>query len=193
MQIVLASSSPYRRQLLERLGVAFDVSSPNVDETPGPAEDVRDLVLRLADAKADAVAKGRTGSIVIASDQVALEGGRTLGKPHTEERAIALLASVSGSSVTFLTSLLVLNTDTGARRRHVDETRVHFRRLGTEEIARYVAAERPLDCAGAIKSEGRGVLLFRGIETRDPSALIGLPLIELGNMLRGEGVDFFRS
>ncbi len=193
MRIVLASSSPYRRQLLERLGVAFDVASPNVDETPGPAEDPRDLVLRLAHAKAEAAAAGRAGSVVIASDQVAVEGGRTLGKPHTEERAITLLASVSGSSVTFLTSLLVLNTDTGTRHRHVDETRVHFRRLGTEEIARYVAAERPLDCAGAIKSEGRGVLLLRGIETRDPSALIGLPLIELGNMLRSEGVDFFRS
>ena len=193
MQIVLASSSRYRRELLERLDVAFDVARPDVDETPRPGEDARNLVSRLADAKADAVAEGRRGCIVIASDQVALEGARILGKPGTEERAIALLASLSERTVTFLTSLLVLNTDTGRRHRHLDETRVHFRRLQLDEIERYVAVERPLDCAGAIKSEGRGILLFRELATRDPTALIGLPLIELGRMLRAEGVTFFES
>ena len=193
MRIVLASSSPYRRQLLERLGVPFDVASPDVDETPGPGEDAHDLVLRLAHAKADAVAQGRSHCIVVASDQVAVEGARTLGKPGTPERAAALLASLSGRTVTFLTSLLVLNTRTGDRQGHIDETRLHFRDLTAEEIARYVAVERPLDCAGGIKSEGRGILLCREIATRDPTALIGLPLIELGRMLRAEGVAFFHA
>lgn len=193
MRIVLASSSPYRRQLLERLGIPFEVASPNVDETPGPAEAPRDLVLRLANAKADAVAAGRHPSIVVASDQVAVEGARTLGKPGTHERAVALLASLSGRTVSFLTSLLVLNTQTGNRQGYVDETRVHFRDLATEEIERYVASEQPLDCAGGIKSEGQGILLCRELVTRDPTALIGLPLIELGRMLRTEGVAFFRN
>ena len=191
MGIVLASSSPYRRQLLDRLGVPFEVASPDVDETPGPGEAARDLVLRLANAKADAVARGRPRSIVVASDQVAVEGARTLGKPGTHERAVALLASLSGRTVTFLTSLLVLNTQTGSRQGHIDETRVHFRELALEEIERYVSSEKPLDCAGGIKSEGQGILLCRELVTRDPTALIGLPLIELGRMLRAEGIVFF--
>lgn len=192
MRIVLASSSPYRRQLLERLGIPFDVASPNVDETPGAGEVPRDLVLRLANAKADAVAEGRPHTIVIASDQVAVDGDRTLGKPGTHERAVALLASLSGRTVTFLTSLLVLNTQTGNRQGHIDETHVHFRDLTEQEIERYVTSERPLDCAGGIKSEGQGILLCRELTTRDPTALIGLPLIELGRMLRAESVAFFR-
>ena len=175
MGIVLASSSPYRRQLLDRLGVPFEVASPDVDETPGSGEAARDLVLRLANAKADAVAEGRPRSIVVASD----------------ERAVALVGSLSGRTVTFLTSLLVLNTQTGNRQGHIDETRVHFRELTPEEIERYVASEKPLDCAGGIKSEGQGILLCRELVTRDPTALIGLPLIELGRMLRAEGVVFF--
>ena len=193
MGIVLASSSPYRRQLLDRLGLPFEVASPDVDETPGPAETPRDLVLRLANAKADAVAEARPRSIVVASDQVAVEGARTLGKPGTHERAVALLASLSGRTVTFLTSLLVLNTRTGNRQGHIDETRVHFHELAPAEIERYVASEQPLDCAGGIKSEGQGILLCRELVTRDPTALIGLPLIELGRMLRAEGVVFFQT
>lgn len=193
MRIVLASSSPYRRQLLDRLGIPFEVASPDIDETPVPGEDARDLVLRLANAKADTIAEGRPRAIVVASDQVAVEGARTLGKPGTHERAVALLASLSGRTVTFLTSLVVLNTRTGNRQGHIDETRVHFRELTSEEIERYVASERPLDCAGGIKSEGHGILLCRELVTRDPTALIGLPLIELGRMLRAEGVVFFRT
>ena len=190
MQIVLASSSRYRRQLLERFGIPFDVARPDVDETPKPGEAARDLVTRLADAKARAAGAHRPGCIVIASDQVAVEGERILGKPGTEERAVALLASLSGRTVTFLTSLLVWNTDTGTRHQHVDETHVRFRHLDAPEIEHYVASERPLDCAGAIKSEGRGILLLRELATRDPNALVGLPLIELGRMLRAEGVSF---
>ena len=186
--LVLASSSKYRRELLERLGLPFEAVVPGIDETPEPGEAPQHLTLRLALAKAQAVAERRRGCIVIASDQVASQGGRILGKPGTEANAVAMLESLSGRSVTFWTSLVVANAGGGPAHRHVDETRVFFRRLATEEIRHYVALERPLDCAGAIKSEGRGVLLFERMETEDPTALIGLPLIRLGAMLRAEGV-----
>ena len=193
MRIVLASSSRYRRGLLERLGLSFDVMAPNVDETQRPGEAPRDLVLRLAHAKADAAVTPGTRCIVIASDQVCEAGGRILGKPGTQEQAVATLASLSGRIVTFLTSLVVVNCSSGARHDYVDETYVHFRDIDLTEIRQYVDSELPLDCAGAIKSEGRGVLLFREVANKDPSALIGLPLIELGKMLRAEGVPLFRS
>ena len=193
MRIVLASSSRYRRGLLERLGLSFDVMAPNVDETRRPGEAPRDLVLRLAHAKANTAVTPGTRCIVIASDQVCVAGERILGKPATQEQAVATLASLSGRIVTFLTSLVVVNCSSGARHDYVDETYVHFRDVDLTEIRQYVASELPLDCAGAIKSEGRGVLLFREVANKDPSALIGLPLIELGNMLRAEGVPLFRS
>lgn len=188
MRLVLASSSKYRRLLLQRLGVPFEAVAPDIDEAPHPGEDAASLTMRLAAAKAQAVAGRRPGTIVVASDQVAAEGGRILGKPGDEAGAVAMLESVSGRCVAFLTSLVVTGAKGGPAHRHVDETRVFFRRLGKEEIRRYVALERPLDCAGAIKSEGRGVLLFERVETQDPTALIGLPLIRLGAMLRAEGV-----
>lgn len=188
VQLILASSSKYRRELLGRFGLPFEAVAPGVDETPEPGEAARQLALRLAAAKADAVARQRPGCIVIASDQVASQGGRIIGKPGTEANAVAMLEALSGQMVTFSTSLVVSNPAAGRTHRHVDETRVFFRRLETAEIRRYVALERPLDCAGAIKSEGRGVLLFERVETEDPTALIGLPLIRLGAMLRAEGV-----
>ncbi len=188
MQLILASSSKHRRELLRRLGIPFKTVSPNVDETPERGEAPSNLTMRLGLAKAQAVAGRRPGCIAIASDQVAAHSGRILGKPGTQANAVAMLESLSGRTVTFFTSLVVANADTGRTHRHVDETRVFFRRLDKEEIRRYVALERPLDCAGAIKSEGRGVLLLRRIETQDPTALIGLPLIRLGAMLRAEGV-----
>ena len=196
LRIVLASSSKYRRDLLRRLGLPFETDSPEVDETPLPGESPRDLVLRLAEAKAATVAARRDPCLVIASDQVAVDGDRIhgdriLGKPGTEEAAVAALASLSGREVTFLTSLVVVNTASGTKHRHIDETRVQFRELADEEIRRYVAVERPLDCAGAFKSEGRGALLLQRISCEDPAALIGLPLIRLGAMLRAEGVDLF--
>ena len=186
--LVLASSSKYRRELLGRLALPFEAVAPGIDETPEPGEAPQHLTLRLALAKAQVVAERRRGCIVIASDQVASQGGRILGKPGTEANAVAMLESLSGRSVTFWTSLVVANAGGGRTHRHVDETRIFFRRLAPEEIRRYVALERPLDCAGAIKSEGRGVLLFERMETEDPTALIGLPLIRLGAMLRAEGV-----
>ena len=187
MKIVLASSSRYRKELLGRLGIPFETIAPGIDETPRPGESPERLVLRLARAKA---ARGapRTGpAVVIASDQVAAAGARTLGKPGTAEIAVANLMSIAGSTVTFITSLVVVNTQ-GATHEHVDTTRVRMRDFSIDEARRYVELERPLDCAGAIKSEGRGVLLLDGIETNDPTALIGLPLIRLGAMLRAEGI-----
>lgn len=166
----------------------FEVVVPGVDEVPEPGEAAEHLTLRLAIAKAEAVARQRPGSIIIASDQVAFQRGRILGKPGTEANAVAMLQSLSGQRVTYSTSLVVANPAAGRMHRHVDETRIFFRRLETKEIRRYVALERPLDCAGAIKSEGRGVLLFQRMETEDATALIGLPLIRLGAMLRAEGV-----
>ena len=185
-KIVLASSSRYRRELLGRLGFPFETIAPEVDETPRPGESPRDLVLRLAKAKANA-ARGGDPTIIIGSDQVAALGNRMLGKPETVENAVANLMSMTGTTVTFMTSLVVVNTR-GGTQQHLDKTHVRLRELSIEEVRRYVELERPLDCAGAIKSEGRGILLLEKIETEDPTALIGLPLIRLGAMLRTEGV-----
>ena len=187
LNIFLASSSRYRKELLARLGFPFKTMAPEVDETPRPGELPQDLVLRLAKAKAASAARHSGPAIVIASDQVAAAGERTLGKPGTPEDAIANLMLMAGTTVTFLTSLVVVNTR-GATHQHVDRTRVRLRKLSIDEVRRYVELEQPLDCAGAIKSEGRGILLLDKIETEDPTALIGLPLIRLGAMLRAEGI-----
>ena len=187
MKTVLASSSRYRKELLDRLGFPFETMAPEVDETPRPGEFPQDLVLRLAKAKAASAARRSGPAIVIASDQVAAAGERTLGKPGTQEDAIADLMSMAGTTVTFFTSLIVVNTR-GAMHQHVDRTYVRLRKLSLDEVRRYVELEQPLDCAGAIKSEGRGILLLDKIETEDPTALIGLPLIRLGAMLRAEGI-----
>lgn len=187
MKIVLASSSRYRKELLDRLGFPFETIAPEVDETPLPGERPYDLVLRLAKAKAASAAKGSGPAIVIASDQVATAGDRMLGKPGTREKAIANLMSMAGTTVTFVTSLVVVNAR-GVMQQHVDSTQVRLRDFSIDEVRRYVDSEQPLDCAGTIKSEGRGVLLMDSIETEDPTALIGLPLIRLGAMLRAEGV-----
>ena len=148
------------------------------------------MALRLGEAKA-AVVAGRSSGIVIASDQAAAEGERILGKPGGEAKAVAMLESVSGREVVFYTSLVVANCETGRSQRHVDETRVRFRRLQLSEILQYVACEQPFDCAGAIKSEGAGIALLDSIETQDPTALIGLPLIRLAAFLRGEGASLW--
>lgn len=187
MKIVLASSSRYRKELLGRLGVPFETIAPDVDETPLPGERPYDLVLRLAKAKAASAARGSGPAVVIASDQVATTGDSILGKPGTREKAIANLMSMAGTTVTFMTSLVVVNAR-GGMQQHVDRTRVRLRDFSIDEVRRYVDLEQPLDCAGAIKSEGQGVLLMDSIETEDPTALIGLPLIRLGAMLRTEGV-----
>jgi MAF protein len=159
-----------------------------VDETPLPGESARDLVARLASNKAAAIAAELAEGLVIGSDQVALLGSRILGKPGTEQRACDQLAELSGNEVLFLTGLCLINARTDRQQLVVAETPVRFRNLSGGEISDYVSRERPLDCAGAFKSEGLGIALFERIGGDDPNALIGLPLIELCRMLSCEGV-----
>jgi septum formation protein len=187
LRLVLASTSAYRRQLLERFGIAFTVAGSNVDESPLPGESAVDLVQRLARAKAEAVAHRHTGSLVIGSDQLALCGRDVLGKPGSGERAIAQLRSLSGQRVTFHTAVHVVNSDSGTNEGHVDVTTVHFRQLTDDEIKRYVAHDKPYDCAGGFKVEALGVSLFTRVESQDPTGLIGLPLIWLAGALRRSG------
>jgi septum formation protein len=185
--LVLASTSPYRRTLLERLRVPFTTASPKVDELPRPGESPRALAQRLAIAKAEAVAKLNPAAWVIGADQVAECDDDILGKPGTAERARMQLAVCSGRVVTFHTAVRV-NRGTEAHT-HVDVTRVKFRVLTTEEIERYVELDNPLDCAGSFRSEGLGIVLFERVETEDPTALIGMPLLWLAGTLRKCGFD----
>jgi len=187
--LILASTSRYRAELLGKLGLEFSARAPDVDETPGPGEPAEALVLRLAEAKARAVAASAPQALVIGSDQVAVCRGRTLGKPGTEARARAQLAELAGQQVLFLTGLCLLDSATGVLQSAIDTTRVTFRPLTAGEIEAYVAREQPLDCAGSFKSEGLGIALFEAIEGKDPNALIGLPLIDLCRMLRNAGVS----
>jgi septum formation protein len=187
LRLVLASTSSYRRQLLERLGIPFTVAASNVDESPLPGESAVDLVHRLARSKADAVAQRSPRSLIIGSDQLALCGRDVLGKPGSGERAIAQLKSLSGQRVVFNTAVHVINSDTGANEGHVDVTTVHFRSLSDDEIKRYVARDKPYDCAGGFKVESLGVSLFTRVESQDPTGLVGLPLIWLAGALRRHG------
>lgn len=185
-RLVLASTSRYRRELLERLGLPFACIAPRVDETQGDDETPDALVERLARAKAMAVARGVPDACVIGSDQLAAFDGGVLGKPGDAERAVAQLSAMSGRDVVFLTALCVVRGEHEIGL-HVDRTVVRFRDLSLAEIERYVDAEQPFDCAGSFKSEGRGITLFDAIETRDPTALIGLPLIATSHLLRDAG------
>ena len=186
---MLASTSAYRRQLLERLGIPFTVAASNVDEEALPGESAVDLVNRLARAKAEAVARRHPNSLVIGSDQLALCGRDVLGKPGSGERAVAQLKSLSGQRVTFHTAVHVIHSDSASNEGHVDLTTVHFRPLGDEEIKRYVARDKPYDCAGGFKVESLGVALFNRVDSQDPTALIGLPLIWLAGALRRNGFE----
>ena len=187
--LVLASSSRYRRALLERFGVPFAVDAPDIDETPRPGESARRLVQRLAVAKARAVAPRWPGALIIGSDQAATFDGRILGKPGTAERAVAQLLACSGRQVEFLTGVAVLRAPDGDAAVGLDITTARFRCFDAASAQRYVERDRPLDCAGAIRFEGYGPLLLRGVDTVDPSAAIGLPLIQLGALLRAAGLD----
>ena len=187
--LVLASTSRYRAELLHRLGLPFAQVAPEVDEAALPGEDPAALAARLAVAKARAVAARQPGAWVIGSDQVAVLDGVALGKPGTVTRAREQLAQASGRSVEFLTAVVLVDADAGAVASAIDRTLVQFRVLDAHDIARYVAREQPLDCAGSFKSEALGVALFEAIETRDPTALVGLPLIALCRMLRDAGLD----
>ena len=186
-RLVLASTSRYRRELLARLGLGFDLARPEVDETPGADETPRALAIRLARAKAQAVAvRLQSDGWALGSDQVADVAGRPLGKPGGRTQAIAQLRAMSGGVVRFHTALCLAHPD-GRRLAAIDLTKVRMRTLSAAEIARYVDAEQPFDCAGSFKSEGLGICLFEAIENRDPTALIGLPLIATARLLRKAG------
>ena len=185
---ILASTSPYRRALLERLRLPFDCEPPGCDEQRQPGEAADALAMRLARLKAEAVAAHRPGCIVIGSDQVAIRGEEVLGKPGSVERCIEQLRRSSGRDVTFLTAVHVIDGRHGRTESHLDRTRVVFRPLDDGEITRYVAADRPLDCAGGFKAESLGIALFERIESADPTALTGLPLVWLSGALRRAGI-----
>ena len=186
--IVLGSTSRYRRELLERLRLPFSVSAPDVDETPAPGESPRDLALRLALAKAQAVATQHPEAIVIGSDQVADLAGQPLGKPGEHDRAVQQLRQMRGRTVIFQTALAVVCLATGFEQVDLAEVRVVFRDLSDEEIESYLQAEKPYDCAGSAKSEGLGIALLESIDNDDPTALVGLPLIRTARLLRQAGV-----
>ena len=187
-RIVLASTSRYRADLLRRLLADFEQAAPDTDETPQAGEAPATRALRLAIAKATAVAAGFDDALVIGSDQVAALDGEILRKPGSVEVAREQLGASSGRIVHFHTALCLLETRHGRSQTHVDDTRVRFRELGSAEIERYVTRELPLDCAGSFKCEGLGISLFEEIDNLDPSALIGLPLIALARMLRQAGI-----
>lgn len=188
MKLVLASSSPFRRELLARLMIPFEVAVPDVDETPLPGEGPAALVERLAIAKARAAATLYRDALVIGSDQVAVHSGEIVGKPLTHERAVAQLRRASGTAVVLHTGLALVNSASGRVQSEVVPYRVVFRTLTDAHIENYLRKEQPYNCAGSVKSEGLGVALLERFEGEDPATLIGLPLIRLVRMLETEGV-----
>ncbi|MDP9897794.1 Maf family protein [Variovorax ginsengisoli] len=187
--VILASTSRYRRELLTRLQLPFDVHAPDVDETPLPSEAPQALAQRLALEKARAVAAKFPEAVVIGSDQVADLGGEPLGKPGNHERAVAQLRRMRGQTLVFQTAVAVVCQATGFVERDLAPVRVVFRDLSDDAIERYLRAEQPYDCAGSAKSEGLGIALLDAIDSDDPTALIGLPLIRTSRMLRAAGVE----
>ncbi|EKZ6369668.1 TPA: septum formation inhibitor Maf [Klebsiella aerogenes] len=187
--LLLASTSPWRRMLLEKLSLPFECAAPEVDETPLPGESARQLVVRLAQAKAQALASRFPQHLIIGSDQVCVLDGEITGKPHTEENAHRQLRKASGTIVTFYTGLALYNSANGHLQTECEPFDVHFRHLSDQEIEAYIRKENPLQCAGSFKSEGLGITLFERLEGRDPNSLIGLPLIALCQMLRREGFN----
>lgn len=188
-RLLLASSSPYRRELLSRLRLPFDCRAPEIDETPHPDESPEQLVRRLSREKALALAETHPDHLIIGSDQAAVLGDRIIGKPHTLERAREQLLSCSGKRLDFLTGLTLLDTRNGAEQVDCLRFSVHFRDLSEAQIERYLIAEQPFDCAGSFKAEGLGISLFRATEGEDATSLIGLPLIRLVDMLNSAGIE----
>ncbi|NYT85526.1 Maf family nucleotide pyrophosphatase [Pollutimonas harenae] len=187
MRLILASSSPYRRELLTRLGIPFTSVAPNIDESPLPGEAPADLALRLSVAKAQAVGLDHSGALLIGSDQVATINGQPIGKPGNFERAQAQLELLSGQTVEFHSALCVSD---GHRHEVADViTRCNFRQLSTQEITAYLLREQPYDTAGSAKAEGLGIALMDSMQSDDPTAIIGLPLITLSRMLRSFGLN----
>jgi septum formation protein len=188
MQLILASTSPFRKSVLEKLGLPFDCHAPEVDEAPQPHETPAQLVERLSIAKAQAIAAHLQQGLVIGSDQVAVIDDEILGKPGNHENAVAQLERASGKTVTFLTGLALVNAESGAIQAEVVPFKVVFRQLTQPQIVNYLNAEQPYNCAGSFKSEGLGIVLFERLEGDDPNTLIGLPLIRLIRMLEKEGM-----
>lgn len=186
--LVLASTSVYRRELLERLQIPFQTAAPDVDETPLPGESAKRTSWRLSREKAQAVAVHYPDALIIGSDQVALLAGQQMGKPLTHENAVRQLRTMRGKAVTFYTALSLLNARSGEMQTEVAENRVSFRELSDDEIETYLQKEQPYHCAGSAKSEGLGIALISRMEGDDPNALIGLPLILLVGMLTKQGV-----
>jgi septum formation protein len=187
--LILGSTSRYRRELMERLRIPFDVAAPEVDETPAPGELPHAIALRLALAKARAVAARFPQAVVIGSDQVADLHGEPLGKPGSHERATDQLRRMRGQTVVFQTALSVVCLDTGFAQSDLAAVSVKFRNLSDAEIENYLRAEQPYDCAGSAKSEGLGIALLDSIDNDDPSALVGLPLIRTCRMIRAAGIQ----
>jgi septum formation protein len=188
-RLILASTSRYRQELLARLRLPFEVQAPAVDEAPLAGELPAATALRLARAKADAVAAGHPGAVVIGSDQVAELDGQAIGKPHTHERAVQQLRSMSGRSVTFHTAVAVVRRDLGFAQADCAPVQVRFRHLTDPQIEHYLRTEQPYDCAGSAKSETLGIALLEAIVSDDPTALVGLPLIRTCTLLSAAGVD----
>ena len=189
MKLVLASTSRYRRELLSRLGIPFEVMAPDVDETPLPGELPSGTALRLSALKAQAAAAHHADALIIGSDQVLMLGSEQLGKPGNFDKAFAQLKKMQGREMVFHTALTLLNSRTGRSQTRDVPTVVHLRPLSDAQIAAYLHKEAPYDCAGSAKSESLGIALMTRMESVDPTALIGLPLITLTEMLRNEGVD----
>ncbi len=188
-KIVLASTSPFRRELLGKLGLPFESASPDIDESAHPGETPEQLVARLAEEKARAVAAKHPQALIIGSDQVAVNDGEILGKPGGHEKAQEQLRAASGKTVCFLTGLCLYNSATGHAQVVVEPFEVVFRPLDEAQIENYLRAEQPYNCAGSFKSEGLGIALFERLNGDDPNSLIGLPLIRLIRMLEQEGVN----
>ncbi|GEA49545.1 Maf-like protein [Vibrio inusitatus NBRC 102082] len=187
-QIVLASTSPYRAEILHKLSLSFTQLSPDFDETAQDNETPELLVARLAEGKAKSCALPDGNHLVIGSDQVCVVNGQIVGKPHTVENAIKQLHAQSGQTITFYTGLALYNSKQCRTQVVVDTFKVHFKTLTDTHIKRYVELEQPLNCAGSFKSEGLGIALFQSLEGKDPNTLIGLPLIDLIALLENEGV-----
>lgn len=187
--IILASSSPYRAALLKKLQLPFSIAIPDIDEQPKAGESPQQLVARLAEQKAQAVAATHPGSLVIGSDQVCVLDGRITGKPHSHARAVAQLKAASGRRVTFYTGLALVHADSGRCHSRVEPFHIQFRNLSEAMIERYLKQDQPYQCAGSFKSEGLGIALFEKMEGDDPNTLVGLPLIQLVELLAREGVN----
>lgn len=187
--LVLGSTSPFRKAILEKLNLPFECAKPNIDESALDGETPEELVERLAVEKAQAVREEFKNALIIGSDQVAVCEDEILGKPHNFENGVAQLSKFSGKAVTFLTGLSVLNTKTNEQLSLVEPFIVHFKENSTEEISQYLKAEKPYNCAGSFKSEGLGICLFEKLEGDDPNTLIGLPLIKLVSLLKKHDLD----